>query len=89
MAGLTPLGKHLLSSPALSELQIAGSLLMRHSSSGRTSGAYLYHAGGGRALYLRIPNKLGADAPASASLAAFFGADLSSLFRFGVGFGGG
>lgn len=42
-------------------------LLMRHNSSGRTSGAYLYHAGSGRGLYLRIPNKINADVSTSAA----------------------
>ena len=42
-------------------------LLMRHSSNGRTIGAYLYHAGSGRGLYLRIPNKIDADASTSSA----------------------
>ncbi len=32
-------------------------LLMRHNSNGRTSGAYLYHAGSGRGFYMGIRNK--------------------------------
>ncbi len=42
-------------------------LLMRHNSNGRTAGAYLYHAGSGRGLYLRISSKIDADAPTSAA----------------------
>lgn len=42
-------------------------LLMRHNSNGKTAGAYLYHGASGRGLYLRIPNKLGADAPTSSA----------------------
>ncbi len=41
-------------------------LLMRHDSDGKTVGAYLYHAGSGRALYLRGLNRLDTDAPTAA-----------------------
>ncbi len=42
-------------------------LLMRRNSTGRTAGAYLYHAGSGRGFYLRIPSKINADAPTSSA----------------------
>ncbi len=42
-------------------------LLMRHNSNGRASGAYLYHAGSGRGLYLRLPNKPDPDTPTAAA----------------------
>ncbi len=42
-------------------------LLTRHSSNGRTEGAYLYHAGSGRGFLLRIANKPSPDAPTAAA----------------------
>ena len=45
-------------------------LLMRHNSNGKTAGAYVYHAGSGRALFLRVPNK--PDPDASTATAAGF-----------------
>ncbi len=38
-------------------------LLVRHDSDGRTVGAFLYHAGGGRSLYVRGLNRLNTDVP--------------------------
>ncbi len=42
-------------------------LLMRHNSDGRTVGAFLYHAGSGRGLYLRRLNRLDTEAPTAAA----------------------
>ncbi len=42
-------------------------LLMRHDNNGRTVGAYLYHAGSGRGIYLRRLNRLDTDVPTSAA----------------------